>query len=306
MDLKTAFDIVDICTHIGIKHITLIGGEPTLYPYLTDVIKNIHSKKIKCGFVSNGLKFDDESYVKELIDCGIKHFSVSLKGEDREIFKKVTGEDAFEKVVKGIENCINNNANVSVSMVLTEDNIESYIRGIEKMKSIGVDNFHLSFCYEFNPYSNPAIHNNPKRIIKSFIKNYPVLDRITQHKFSLSQSYPMCIWDKNFIAKLESRGQITSICQLLNKSGLIFDTQANIIPCNAMHELKLGQLYKDFNNAEELLRYVSKNDFKKVYDKLCGIPDVSCLTCSDLKRCAGGCVCQWTNYSFKELLSMTE
>ena len=38
MSLDMAYDIIDICHDLSINHITLIGGEPTIYPHLFDVI----------------------------------------------------------------------------------------------------------------------------------------------------------------------------------------------------------------------------------------------------------------------------
>lgn len=304
MELKTAFEIIDICSDLNIRHITLIGGEPTLYPYLFDVIRYSSDKNIKCGFVSNGLKYSDNSFLQKLISHGIKNFSISLKGENSDVFKKITGKDSFSDVISGIRNCISNNVSVNISMVLTEDNIDSYIEGIEFMKSIGVNNFHFSFCYEFDMLGKKQFTNNPKYIIEKFMQGYQKLDNVTEHKFKLSQSYPMCLWKKDFIDMLHSKKQIVSVCQLLSKSGLLFDTEANIIPCNAMYKIKLGKLHDDFNNAKELMLHTQKKEFKDVYAKLCGVPSKQCLECADLKVCGGGCVCQWTNYSYEQLISM--
>ena len=82
MELKTAFEIIDICSDLNIRHITLIGGEPTLYPYLFDVIRYSSDKNIKCGFVSNGLKYSDNSFLQKLISHGIKNFSISFREDD--------------------------------------------------------------------------------------------------------------------------------------------------------------------------------------------------------------------------------
>ena len=304
LDFKTAKEMVDICKDLNIKHITLIGGEPTLYPQLFSLINYIHEKNIHCGFVSNGLAFEDDSYVKKLIDCGIKSFSISLKGENREVFKDVTGYDKWSNVLNGIKTCLDNGCKVTVSMVLTEENIDTFIEGVKQCYDLGVRNFSFSFCYEFTPhYDNINIKNvkNPKNLITKFANIYPKLDEVTNGKFNLFQTFPLCLWDEKFISLMIGKRQITSICQLLNQSGLIFDTDGYIIPCNAMFEIKLGKLKEDFNNAKELMEYVQSKEVVDAYKKLRGLPSVKCLECKKLIYCGGGCVCQWTNYKFEDL-----
>lgn len=306
MPLEMAYDIIDICNDLGIKSITLIGGEPTIYPHLFEVIKYARSWGINCGIVSNGLQYANKDFIKQLLEAGIKKVSISLKGENREVFRDITGVDAFNKTIEAITECKRNNMKVSVSMVLTEDNIMTYLDGIEEVVEAGADHIHLSFCYEFdiNQYKDQKILiNNPHKLVTNFMKGYDRLNKITKGKFELFQSFPLCIWDPADIKALEARNQISTVCQLLRQSGLVFDSNGNILPCNAMPTIKLGSIYKDFNTAKQLQTYINQPEITEVYRTLCGVPDEKCMTCNDYINCGGGCVCQWTNYSFDELMN---
>lgn len=307
MPLSLAFQIIDLCKELKIRHITLIGGEPTIYPHLFEVIDYCHNKKISCGIVTNGLVCKDKNFVQNLKEHGINSIALSLKGEDRTTFQNITGTDGFTDTIEAIKNCLENKVNVSVSMVLTEENIDTYLNGIKTMKEIGVKSFHLSFCYEFDTsldHNKYLSCHNPKKLIDAFVKGYKELDEVTEHNFSLQEGYPLCLWESNIVKEMNQKGQISTICQLLGKSGLIFDSQGNLIPCNAMSEIKLGKLNVDFSTAKELLNYTETEAFKKVYSKLCGLPDKECLNCRELAYCGGGCVCQWTNYDFNQLMEM--
>lgn len=309
IDYSLACQIIDLCSDLKIKHITLIGGEPTIYPNLFDVIDYCHNKKISCGFVTNGLACKDKNFVNNLRKHMIKGVSISLKGETAAVFKDVTGVDAFEDVLLGIRNCLSSGLSVTVSMVLTEENINSYLVGVKTLKELGVKNFHFSFCYEFDTsmeHNHYLKQHNPKKLIKEFVSSYSELDKITNHCFTLQESFPLCLWDKDILEKLNQKGQISTVCQLLAKTGLLFDTMGNIIPCNAMADIKLGQLNVDFKTAQELIKHTQQEDFKKIYSKLCGVPDLKCLECCDLPNCGGGCVCQWTNYNYKQLMEMKD
>lgn len=305
MSAKTAYRLIDLCKDLAIKHITLIGGEITIYPHLFEVIDYCHKQNIACGIVTNGLQCKNEPFVKKLKLHGINKISLSLKGENADAYKDITSVDAFDDIITAVKNCFANGIRVGVSMVLTEDNINTYLEGIKTMKSVGVNSFHLSFCYNFNASKNESNYlklHNPKRLIQLFIATYRCLDLLTEHNFRLQSGYPLCLWDDKLLNEMSSKGQIDTICQLLSKSGLIFDCQGNIIPCNAMHEIKLGQLNKDFKTAKDLVELTKTPSFKNAYNKLCGLPDESCLSCKKLPYCGGGCVCQWTNYDFKRLM----
>lgn len=305
LDINLAYGLIDIFKDFGIKHICLLGGEPTLYKYLDDVIKYINNNNMKATLVTNGISLSNEEFLNNIIDSGISNINISLKGECKEKYKEITGFDCYNKVMKAINNCAQRKIKFGVSMVLTEDNINSYTLGLEDAYKAGARNFNLSFCYEFNmnkEYSNYLSKMNPRNIIKGFIKSYDKLDKVTHHRFKLFQTYPLCLWDKDFIQMLDSKNQVSSVCQLQSKTGLLFDNFGNIIPCNAMYEVKLGKYGVDFTDSNSLKQYIRNDKIRKMYKRFCGLPSTKCINCKMVLYCGGGCVCQWTNYSYNDLM----
>lgn len=303
-NIDTVFKIIDICVEKKIKHIALIGGEPTLYKNLDQVVKKIKENDIKCGIVTNGLKLADKDYLKKLMELGIDSFSISLKGENEKVFKQVSGYDGFYKVMQAIKNCSEENASFSVSMVLTNDNIPSFINGLDAAQKFGAKSFHLSFCYDFNMNSvvkNPLALDEIVTLPEKFQSCYDDLCKRINNRFSLFQTLPLCLWDEQFIKKMIDDKKVTSICQLLSDKGLLFDTEGNMIPCNAMYRLKLGKLGVDYNDGTTLDSFRNSEKIQRVYNKLRGVPSQECLECKKLKYCGGGCVCQWTNFNFQQI-----
>lgn len=307
MNISLAFRLIRIFSELNIHHITLIGGEPLIYPHLFEVLDECGRLGVGCGIVTNGLRCADAEYVKKLTEHGVRSLSLSLKGEDAEKYLAVTGVDGFEKVLAGIQNCMERGIQVSASMVLTEENIENYLTGIEKLKTLGVHRFHLSFCYQFTRQGeSPASERSPRELLDKFANSYNALDALTEHAFTLSAGLPLCLWDEGLLRTMTRRGQIKTVCQLLAKSGLIFDEMGNIIPCNAMPFIQLGQVDKEFFDAPSLLRHIEQDPHvRKAYAKLCALPDRSCESCRLATRCRGGCVCRWTNYDFQTLMAHT-
>ena len=66
MDLDKLKDIIDLLGELKIKKVTLIGGEPTLYKDIFEVIKLFSDKGISFGLITNGCMLNSKSYVKKL------------------------------------------------------------------------------------------------------------------------------------------------------------------------------------------------------------------------------------------------
>ena len=127
-DLKTEIiiDLIDQGTELGLQEIQLSGGEPTLRKDLVEIIKYGVSKGIKYSIVSNGT--NTQSY-PDLIDAGLKQWTISLDTSDRKDYNKFTGmnERIFDKLIQGINYLVEKRnsskiSQVNIISVVTKDN----------------------------------------------------------------------------------------------------------------------------------------------------------------------------------------
>ena len=304
MPLNTATYLVDLFKELNFKHIKLIGGEPTLYANLFDLIHYINYKQINTGFLTNGIMLSDKRYTSELINQGIKHISISLKGCNPQTFKDTTCIDAYDKVISGIENCISLNASVVVFIVLSNENINELLNCVKSLCHIGVSKFRFTFVYNFDTtpgYKGYIEKTQPRKLIETFKSIYEELDYITNHKIGIFPTYPACFWGENFIQMLHLKNQLVRGCTLKDQTDLIFDCHGNLIPCSAMYQIKFGKLFKDFTTSEELVNYCNSNSISSIYNEHYVIPCEKCNDCSVSSIC-DCCSCQWTNYSFEQLM----
>lgn len=307
MPLQEVIKILDFLKEIDVHSVTLIGGEPTIYPHIFQVIKKARSNNIRIGMVTNGVRLCDAKYLHELVVAGISGVGLSLKGFDKQSFIETSKCDAFDDVLCGISNLSNSNIPFSVSFVMTDNNIPHIYKGIESAVKYGAKRIGLSFCYDFESCrSNKPGITNPYHFAQLFMDNYENINKASHGKFSLHQSLPLCVWPIEFINKLNERKQIRSICQLLNKNGLIFDTDLSVIPCNAMYDYKLGQFGIDFDNATSFEIFWNSDKVQTFYNKLRALPDHECAICEKYRNCGGGCISNWFNYSFNDLKRMKE
>ena len=305
MEISLARKLIELVGDLNIPHLTVLGGEPTCYEYLPLIISIGKIQKLKVGIVTNGVKLCDEDYLDNLIDAGLDSIGLSLKGVCREDFTTVTKCDEFNKVMKAIENISKTKISCKVSMVITRDNCYNFIDGIERALYYGANSFQLSICHDFNRlYGNTSNFNIEKdvfEVVNGVIKNYEKMNMITKGNFFIHQSLPLCLWPKEILNKMIERNQLVTSCQLLQKSGLVFDPFGNVLPCNAMMNVKVGTYGQEFNNKETFMSFWESDKIKEYYTCLRKLPDKKCVNCEFLRYCGGGCVSNWLNMSFSNM-----
>jgi len=303
MSVSDARKAIAIISDLGIKSVSLIGGEPSIYPHLFEILDECRENQLKAGLITNGLRLSDSSFVNQLIDHGMTGCNVSMKSHTPEGYLKDTGVNAFSKVLTAIDNLSKLNAKFTVSIVITDDNVDNLYSMICSAYTSGAKSFYLSFC---NSYSTDDGFDNllhsPYKTIQKFIEVYWKIKDL-DIKLSIHQNMPLCIWPDKFVEEMKDSGNFESACQLHRRSGLVFDTDMSLIPCNSLHSCHIGQYGTDFTDANSLKLFLNSEPIIKIYKKLLRAPSVRCSNCDQFEYCGGGCVMFWTNNKLEELLS---
>jgi hypothetical protein len=82
--------IFDKAWGVGIPHIILTGGEPTLRADLSELIAHTESNGQVVGLLSDGLKLADPSYLQVLLQTGLDHLMLSLQPENESSWNALT------------------------------------------------------------------------------------------------------------------------------------------------------------------------------------------------------------------------
>jgi cyclic pyranopterin phosphate synthase len=98
--------IVDILSGLGVNKIRLTGGEPLMRKDLSRLVERISSKKAidDVALTTNGVLL--ASQAKSLYDAGLRRINIHLDTLNREAFERITRRDEFNRVVAGIEACL--------------------------------------------------------------------------------------------------------------------------------------------------------------------------------------------------------
>jgi MoaA/NifB/PqqE/SkfB family radical SAM enzyme len=122
---EVVFQQIDEVAKNRPRWIVFTGGEPTLVPWLSDVIAHARSAGIdRVRLQTNAVHA--EAQAGKLAKAGLSHALVSLHGHVAEISDAVTqAPDTFERSVRGIDALLGEGVEVSLSHVITSHNQES-------------------------------------------------------------------------------------------------------------------------------------------------------------------------------------
>ena len=103
--------------------LSLSGGEPTLYPFLPEIIRIASSRGIRTELQTNAVLLADREKAKILADSGLTQAFVSLHSHIASVNDFLTGlKGSWENCVRGIKNLQDLGVNIVVNTVITSAN----------------------------------------------------------------------------------------------------------------------------------------------------------------------------------------
>ncbi len=303
MTLDLAKALVSLLESLGIRDVTVIGGEPTLWKHLIEFNAFCAGRGIKTGLVTNAMRFGVDSFWERYVKAPNNHAGVSVKAFDEKSLRVVAGVARFDLSRKGIERAVKF-FNCGVSTVYNTVCADNLVEIARFAMECGAKSLRISPC-------TPALSGRkvdgsyvvePHALVKNVVSIYPQLHEITHGQMSFSMKLPLCLWPREFIDTLIRRNQINTVCQLQHRSGLIFDTDGRLAICNSLFDYPIGRYGKDFSDTDSLLAVVNGPDAVALYDRLTSYPSKKCIECEKFNICAGGCPLFWTLYHPEELI----
>lgn len=101
----------------------LIGGEPTLHKDLPRIIELVTGMPLKhrIVLVTNGLRLANETYVKKLVDAGLKTVYLSMNGADDDaVYATLDNLRCAKKKIKAFQNCVDNKIKLAIGCIIAK------------------------------------------------------------------------------------------------------------------------------------------------------------------------------------------
>lgn len=157
--------ILDELYEVGCNSIQFIGGEPTLYNKLPELVDYAYQKGFKSIVIFTNLSNLSEKLLKSIINSGCK-IRFSIYGSNAFIHESVTQiKGSFEKLVKNLKILIKNNVKVSPAFIVMKENEDDKDNMCTFLKSINSD---LEFeAKQFDEIRKVYGGNQEKHMVKN-------------------------------------------------------------------------------------------------------------------------------------------
>ncbi len=279
---------------LGAKNCILIGGEPTTYPNLTDLVRFASNLGLSVKMVTNGRRLADPSFVMDLKSAGLQHCTISLEGLEpvHDGITQVAG--SFSQSVAGICNCrekgiaVNSITTVSCFNKGTIEDLVIFLRSLKVRRSI------FNMCS-----SQPSGY---KGQIGSGVLSLAEYARIVEsvglrHEGLIFYTLvPLCLFDQAKLQQLVELGRVKTTCSLFSRVVAI-DPEGNILPCTHMAGINYGNLNDPDSYSGLIARKEAEIEYLKTH-----APSDRCVSCQLWNRCLGGCNLIWFSHNAQECI----
>jgi uncharacterized protein len=270
------------------KYITVFGGEPLLSSpkqkeMIVYLLNKANSAKLDVCFVTNGYTLID--YIEILRLGRIREVQVTLDGTE-EVHNKRRflkgGAGSFEKIVKGIDLCLENKITVNLRMVIDKENIDDLP---------GFSAFAINKGWTKSPYFKSQIGRNyelhhcqssPDKLFDRVSLYEAIFELIRQHPHIPEFYKPAYSITKFLSENGELPEPLFDSCPAC-KTEWAFDYTGHIFPCTATvgkADESLGTFYPKVTRKNELIEEWEMRDVTAIHD---------CKDCSVQLACGGGC-----------------
>lgn len=269
------------------EEILLAGGEPTIRKDFLEILEYAKNKRVK--LLTNGRMFSYESFCKKVIPY-INEFQIKLPSLDKEIFKELTGADALDETLKGIDNLRGLKANIKIIVPLTKQNYEELYELAHKLFHLGIKNidFELTNTKEENvlPFISQStfrlreiidefdgINIKVKNIPKCLLEFYPDLIQNEKYKGKSKASHcAICLENRNckgiWQNYIDAHGGF-ELKPFVNKEKCVLSVPSSpkftIVELTKRCNLDCTMCYyrkskneKDFIETEDLIRFITQ------------------------------------------------
>ncbi|MBO5372969.1 MAG: radical SAM protein [Lachnospiraceae bacterium] len=288
MPYDKAKEVIDALAELQVKKIILIGGEPTIYGDFIHLIQYISQKKIKVGLTTNGLKFADMKFVEATSGAGLTSANISIKGTTPEEYINTTGNNGFEKMLRGYHNLKKKGISITCSYVITKDDTDEITRLLEFLKKESIKDIVFQFI-------KPVVSEKSQKIMEfqemgNMVKYIYECFEKEDIRYLLELSFPFCYIDRKCLQNLIEANRIVSGCHVFSGSGIVFDANMRVLPCNHFTDFPFQGKAQNKLEIIELWKSKEVSEFRQ---KVCSYPSVKCKACKLWNMCGGGCFTRW-------------
>lgn len=273
--------IVDSASRMGVKTISLSGGEPLLIPYFTDLVQYCYDNGVQTKIYTNGTVFSAAKV--ELFKNTNSSIAVSLYSNDASVHNHITNQDSFDQTVSTIKELTTADVKTEIHFVPLSLNYKNLDQVVEFASSLGVAQ---TSVLRFVPQGRGGKTRDLLLNRSQFLELRKDILRMRERGHVIRTGSPMNFLFLNQQPKCNSG---------INR--LVIGPNQNIYPCDAFKQITAEEYV-----GEDFLSNLRTHSLEECWDQsaylakvrgdIADVEKSSCSTCKKFNVCRGGCLAQ--------------
>jgi radical SAM protein with 4Fe4S-binding SPASM domain len=272
--------VLDTLAEVGVPHVILTGGEPTLHPDLPAIVRYADGLGQIVGMNSNGRKLADPRLVETLAEAGLNHVQITLESCRAEVHDGMVGRPgAFDQTVAGIEQALAGGIHTITNTTLTLHNADHALEIITFLDDLGLRTFAMNgIIHAGGGFNTPeAIPAGQMAALLAAVRDEAAARDMRFLWYTVTEYCQLSPLALDLQPKRCNAAEY-SIC---------IEPNGDVLPCQSYYVAAgniLTDPWSDIWNSE---LFVSFRD-REANPELAGLPEM-CRDCPDLEVCGGGC-----------------
>lgn len=280
MSEKDAFSLVDRLLGANIMELDILGGEPTLLPWLEHFLRYCCGAGMTVNISTNGTRSEAISAIAA-VPCESLNIGFSLHGFSNS-HRALTGSTFFDSVTEGIASVLREGKSPIVKSVLTSANREDISRLVTYLAERGVKRYYLL-------HEDTIGRENLEDAI-----SFPQFWRVYEQLRAETKDF----LEVGFVAAsgffLSGDSEKKRCKAGTEKLAVLPD--GSVFPCNLLirfEEFRIGNILQE--SIDDLLRHPVLEQFKRFSGNPCRFS-----SCLHFDTCNGGCPAH-SYYYFRDM-----
>lgn len=300
MPIAEAKRSIDFLSNLGVKTVTLLGGEPTFYKHLHEVVEYGLEKGVSGWIVTNGTRFATGDYAPRLIEAGIKGGCISLHGHtpaEHDSATRMIG--SFETAIEAVKRSVNKGWPFYPMITVMERNLASVLQLVNMLRDLGCGTIYINYGLPgISDKYNVGGDATPEALAKLSEELFLMQDELgVRFLFNREKNkIPLCHFNHDILKNMFDDHAIGSGCEAVQGNTIVIEPGGSALGCSHWVEHPLLNIYDNYDTLQ--LRSVDEfwdvwmNGEPAAYrDSLSYFPYEQCEGCGWRLdgKCFGGC-----------------
>lgn len=300
MSLAEAKRGIDFMAMIGISTYTLLGGEPTVYGHLEDVVRYSAEKGIGPWIVTNGARMADEDYAERIVNAGLKGGCISIHGHtaaEHDAGTQIPG--SFDKAMAAVRLAVEREWPLYPMLTVMDSNIGSVLGAVELFREAGCRTIYINYGVP-NVVSDldTGVASGPEALAALSMELF-AMQRDLGVRFIFNREknkVPLCHFDHDVLHEMFADEVIGTGCEAAEGNTIVIEPGGSVLGCSHWVSHPLVNIYRDRStleliSAEEFWSAWASGPAAAYRDSMRFFPYDKCEGCGWRleKKCFGGC-----------------